>query len=100
MSRPAVLVDPDWNEAAVDVIRFLAFTQETVTAEDLRRDFEAPENANQIGSAFRSAYSRRIITPVGYRQSRDKSRRGGALRVWALHPSMKENHVDDHPHTH
>lgn len=90
MGRPAALVDSDWCEQAVSVIERLAREQDTVTAEDLRKHHDEPEHQNQIGSAFRSAYSQKIITPVGYRQSRDKSRRGGALRVWALHPRLKE----------
>jgi len=90
MGRPAALVDSDWVEVAVSVIERLARERGTVTAEDLRREFEPPEHQNQIGSAFRAAYAQKIITPVGYRQSRDKSRRGGALRVWALHPSLRE----------
>ena len=90
MGRPAALVDPAWVESAVSVIERLAREQDTVTAEDLRKHHDEPEHANQIGSAFKTAYSQKIITPVGYRQSRDKSRRGGALRVWALHPRMKE----------
>lgn len=90
MSRPAVLVGSDWLEQAVNIIERLARTQPTVTAEDLRREYEAPEHQNMIGSAFRVAGHQKIITPIGYRQSTDKSRRGGALRVWALHPRLKE----------
>lgn len=90
MSRPAALVDKDWLEQAVNVIERLARRQPTVTSEDLRREFYAPEHQNQIGSAFRVAYHRKLITPVGYRQSKDRSRRGGAVRVWALHPRLKE----------
>lgn len=90
MSRPAAISDPQWVESAINVIERLAREYGTVTAEDLRKHHDAPEHANQIGSAFKTAYSQKIITPVGYRQSRDKSRRGGALRVWALHPRLKE----------
>lgn len=90
MGRPAAVALSDWVEQAVNVIEALARRNGTVTAEDLRREFDAPEHQNQIGSAFRAAYSQKIITPVGYRQSRDKSRRGGALRVWALHPSLRD----------
>lgn len=91
MSRPAALVDADWLEQAVTVIERLAREQSTVTAEDLRKHHEAPEHQNMIGSAFRVAYHQKIITPVGYRQSKDKSRRGGAVRVWTLHPSQQED---------
>ena len=90
MGRPAAVALSDWCEQAVNVIERLARENGTVTAEDLRREFEAPEHANQIGSAFRVAYHQKIITPVGYRASTDKSRRSGALRVWRLHPRLKE----------
>lgn len=91
MSRPAALVDSDWCQQAVNVIEKLAREQSTVTAEDLRKHLEAPEHQNQIGTAFKVAYHQKVITPVGYRQSADKSRRGGAVRVWTLHPSQEEN---------
>ena len=90
MGRPAALVDPAWVESAVNVIERLAREHGTVTSEDLRREFEPPEHANQIGSAFRSAYNQKIIVPVDFKISSDKSRRGGAIRVWALHPRLKE----------
>ena len=90
MGRPAAVALSDWTEQAVSVIERLAREHDTVTAEDLRKHHDEPEHANQIGSAFRSAYSQKIIEPVGYRPSTDKSRRGGALRVWRLNPRMKE----------
>ena len=90
MGRPAAITLADWTEQAINVIEKLARSQSTVTAEDLRKHFEAPEHQNMIGSAFRVAYHQKIITPVGYRASTDKSRRAGALRVWELHPRLKE----------
>lgn len=90
MGRPAGVALADWTEQAINVIEKLARSQSTVTAEDLRKHLEAPEHQNMIGSAFRVAYHQKIITPVGYRQSTDKSRRGGAVRVWTLHPSQQE----------
>jgi len=90
MGRPAAVALSDWTEQAINVIERLARSQATVTAEDLRKEFEPPEHANQIGSAFKTAYAQKIITPVGYRASTDKSRRSGALRVWRLHPRLKE----------
>jgi len=97
MSRPAALVDSDWAESAVRVIEQLARQYGTVTAEDLRKHHDEPEHQNQIGVAFKNAYHLKLIEPIGYRQSRDKSRRGGAIRVWSLHPRMKEQHgTEDH----
>ena len=90
MGRPAAVALSDWTEQAVNVIERLARENGTVTSEDLRREFDPPEHANQIGSAFRSAYNQKIIVPVDFKISSDKSRRGGAIRVWALHPRLKE----------
>lgn len=90
MSRPAAIADPRWVESAVNVIERLAREYGRVTSEDLRREFDPPEHANQIGSAFRAAYSQKIIIPINFKISSDKSRRGGAIRVWALHPRLKE----------
>ena len=90
MGRPAALVDSDWCESAVSVIERLAREHGTVTSEDLRKNIEPPEHANQVGSAFRSAYNQKIIIPIDFKISSDKSRRGGAIRVWALHPRLKE----------
>lgn len=82
MTRPAALTDHDWTDRAVEVIEQIVTTRGTVTSEDLRAEIEAPESANLIGNAFKSAYAKRIITPISYRPSRDKSRKGGAIRVW------------------
>ena len=89
MSRPAALVDSDWCQQAVNVIERLARENGRVSSEDLRRELEPPEHANQIGAAFRSAYNQKIIIPIDFKISSDKSRRGGAIRVWALHPRLK-----------
>lgn len=94
MGRPAALVDPDWHEQAVNVIEQIARRQNYVTSEDLRREFEPPEHANMIGNAFNSASAQKIIVVKEYRPSRDKSRRGGLIRVWELHPSQKDR-ADD-----
>ena len=89
MGRPAAVALSDWTEQAINVIERLARTNGTVTAEDLRREFDPPEHQNQIGTAFKHAYRLKLIEPIGYRASTDKSRRGGALRVWALRPRLK-----------
>ena len=89
MSRPAALVDSDWCQQAVNVIERLARENGRVSSEDLRRELEPPEHANQIGAAFRSAYNQKIIIPIDFKISSDKSRRGGAIRVWALHPRLR-----------
>ena len=90
MGRPAAVALSDWTEQAVNVIERLARENGTVTSEDLRKNIEPPEHANQIGSAFRSAYNQKIIVPVDFKISSDKSRNGGAIRIWRLNPRMKE----------
>src|SRR5699024_1488203 len=90
VSRPAALVDSDWCQQAVNVIERLAREHGRVTSEDLRREFEPPEHANQIGSAFRAACSQNIIIPIDFKISSDKYRRGRAVRVWSMHPQLKE----------
>lgn len=90
MGRPAALVDSDWCEQAVSVIERLAREHGTVTSEDLRKNIDPPEHANMIGNAFNSASAQKIIAVKEYRPSRDKSRRGGLIRVWELHPRLRE----------
>ena len=90
MGRPAAVALSDWTEQAVNVIERLAREHGTVTSEDLRKNIDPPEHANQIGSAFRSAYNQKIIVPIGFKISSDKSRNGGAIRIWRLNPRMKE----------
>lgn len=90
MSRPAVLVDPNWHDNAVDAIVRLAKERDEFTSEDLRKVVDAPDHDNMIGVAFRAASQRKLIRQIGARQSRDKSRRGGLIRVWELHPSQRD----------
>ena len=90
MGRPAAISDPAWVESAVNVIEQLARQYGAVTSEDLRKHIEPPEHANMIGNAFNSASAQKIIAVKEYRPSRDKSRRGGLIRVWELHPRLRE----------
>lgn len=96
MGRPAALVDADWPDQALQTLELLAHRKEYVTAEDLREVMGAPENGNQIGQVFKRAAQLNIITKADYRASRNKSRRGGSLHVWTLHPSQKEQKNDKH----
>lgn len=90
MSKPAAVSDPDWVDHAIDAIERLAKDHSVVTSEDLRRVHEPPEHANQYGTAFRTAKARHVITPTGiYRPSSERSRRGGTVQEWVLHPSRK-----------
>lgn len=91
MGRPAALVDSNWHEQAVDVVGRIAARQGTVTSEDLRREFEAPEHANSYGRVFTRAAELNIIRWKRFRKSRDKSRKGGIISEWELHPRIKES---------
>lgn len=90
MGRPAALVDSDWHEQAVNVVVQIAQRQPEVTSEDLRREFDAPEHANQYGRVFSDAADKKLITHTGYRKSQDKSRKGGVISTWTLHPSQEQ----------
>ncbi|MEO9246427.1 hypothetical protein ABDK96_01885 [Citricoccus nitrophenolicus] len=92
MSRPAVLTDPAWKANAVDAIERIVRRDGVVTSEDLRKEITAPEHANQIGAAFLAASRRHLIVATGYRASRDRSRRHGVIRTWALHPEAGGAH--------
>lgn len=94
MSRPAALVDADWMEQAVQTIRRIARRRLPFTSEDLRREMEQePENPNRYGAAFTSAQARKYIEKIGYRASGDKSRRGGVVAVWKIHPEAEARQI-------
>lgn len=91
MARPAVLVKTGWISYAVNLIEQIAREKGTVTADDLREIADPPETASDYGRAFSVANKRRIITEIGYQKSKSRSRRGGALRVWELHPTQRDD---------
>ena len=91
MSAPMPLEDTEWSSDAVATILALALSQPVVTAEDLMREMRTPPHPNHVGSAFMAAKALDYITPVGYRPSNSKSRRGGVIRTWTLHPINRRN---------
>ena len=53
------------------------------TADELRDDrFGLDCRPNEVGSAFARAHHRGVVRPLGFRESRIPSRRGGVQRVW------------------
>lgn len=85
MSTPAALnTDPkgNWLADAREAIEALARTGRKFTSDDLREMVGEPDHANWFGAAFSSAHRTKIIKPVGYCQSRAKSRNHGVLREW------------------
>ena len=91
MSAPMPLEDCRWHEDAVATILSLALSQPVVTAEDLMREMRPAPHPNHVGSAFQAAKALYYIVPTGYRPSNSKSRRGGVIRTWELHPINRRN---------
>ena len=91
MSTAMPLEDAEWSHDAVATILALALSQPIVTAEDLMREMRPAPHPNHVGSAFMAAKALDYITPVGYRPSNSKSRRGGVIRTWTLHPINRRN---------
>lgn len=82
MTQAMVLEDTTWTEEAVATIADLAKRKGTVTADDLRQNHRPAPHPNKVGSAFRIARSRGLITQVGVSTSKQRSRHGGTLREW------------------
>lgn len=72
-----------WLEDAVATIHALSTTQETVTADDLRRELSPPGHPNWPGIAFSTAKKLGYIEAVNYITSTARSRKHGSLRTWA-----------------
>jgi len=91
MSAPMPLEDTEWSSDAVATILALALSQPVVTAEDLMREMRPAPHPNMVGRAFTVAKDLYYITPTGNRPSNSKSRRGGVIRTWTLHPINRRN---------
>jgi len=72
-----------WLEDAVATIHALSTTQETVTADDLRREIGAAPSPYWPGIAFSTAKKLGYIEAVNYITSTARSRKHGSLRIWA-----------------
>ncbi|WP_157366299.1 hypothetical protein [Arthrobacter sp. Soil763] len=82
MTQSMALEDTTWTEEAVATIADLAKRGGTVTADDLRWNHRPAPHPNKVGSAFKIARSRGLITQAGVSTSRHRSRHGGILREW------------------
>lgn len=82
MAQSMALEDTSWTEEAVATIAELANRGGTVTADDLRQNHRPAPHPNKVGSAFRIARSRGLITQAGISTSKQRSRHGGTLREW------------------
>lgn len=79
----AVIDTPEaWHADALDVIKAWAATGSPFTAEDLRQSMRPAPGDKCPGNAFQAARRAGLITSVGYKESTDRSRKGGVIRVW------------------
>jgi len=72
-----------WLEDAVATIHALSTKQETVTADDLRRELGTAPSPYWPGIAFSTAKKLGYIEAVNYITSTARSRKHGSLRTWA-----------------
>ena len=72
----------EWLEDAVATIVGLANSQETFSADDLRREMREPDEPSWPGRAIIAAKKAGHIEPVGYQTSHAAARKYGATRVW------------------
>lgn len=72
----------EWHEDAVATIVGLANSQETFSADDLRREMREPDEPSWPGRAIIAAKKAGHIEAVTYQPSQAKARRHGATRVW------------------
>lgn len=80
--KAAALEDSDWMADAVATIIGLSHTQESLTADDLRREMRPAGHQNWPGLAFGHARRAGLIEPVDTTTSKAKSRNHGSLKVW------------------
>lgn len=73
----------EWFEAANKGMDALIARGHSFTADDLRDMIPAPSSDKWQGVLFQAYQSMKLIKPVGYEQSRHKSRKSGVLRRWA-----------------
>ena len=80
--KAGALEDLTWNEDAIATIIGLAHAQDTVTADDLRREMRPAPHPNHVGAAFVAAKTHGHIEAAGYTTSNTLTRRHGVLRTW------------------
>ena len=83
--KPAVLEKNRavWIDGAGESLLQEARRTGQVTAEDLRANYTKPDHPNWVGACFNIARSEGLQR-TGYRPSRDKTRAGGVIGVWAI----------------
>lgn len=84
MTAAAALEDSheSWLEDAVATLIGLAHVNESITADDLRREMRPAPHPNLAGIAFTTAKRAGHIEAVSYQTSTNRSRKHGVLRTW------------------
>lgn len=73
-----------WLEEAVDAIKYLAETQDQLTADHVWELVGSPREPRAMGAAFRQALNLKLIAPTEiYRKSTRPQRHAAPIRVWA-----------------
>lgn len=72
----------EWFEDARFMIERLAASNETITADDLRKVMRPAPHPNWPGLAFSQAQAAGLIEWVAYMKSKTKSRKGSPVSVW------------------
>jgi len=80
--KAAILEDNCWLDDAVATIIGLAISQDTVTAEDVRRHMRPAPSDKMPGQAFAAARNAGHIEAVGYTTSKSTTRKHGVIRTW------------------
>lgn len=74
----------EWMEAAYKGMDALIARGVPFTADSLRDLVPVPRHPNWVGAVFTAYREHGFIRPLGYEQSRARSRRSGVLRRWAV----------------
>lgn len=72
----------EWHADAVAMLTAWAASGLPFTAEDLRKSMRPAPSDKAPGNAFQAARRLGLITCIGYKESTDRSRKGGIIRVW------------------
>ena len=75
-------VKAEWFADALFMIDRLAASNQTMTADDLRKVMRPAPNCHWAGLAFSQAQTAGLIEWVGYRKSTTKSRKGSPVSIW------------------
>ena len=72
----------EWFEDARLAIVRLSITEESFTADDMRKVMRPAPDQHWPGIAFNNARRAGLIEPVSYTTSNSSTRKHGALRTW------------------